>query len=584
MSVFEIREDSFYFDNQPFQILSGAIHYFRILPQYWENRLRKLAACGLNTVETYVPWNLHEEKENEYNFSGILDLERFLETAHSLGLKAIVRPSPYICAEWEFGGLPAWLLNTGCALRCSDPTYLEKVGKYYDALIPRIARFLCTKGGPLLAVQIENEYGSYGNDKAYLNFLADKMRENGIEVPLFTSDGDCDLMMTGGTLPDVFKTVNFGSNPQERFACLRRYQPTKPLMCAEYWNGWFDHWGEEHHTRTADDTAECFKEMLEMGASVNFYMFHGGTNFGFTAGANCPEYRNYQPTVTSYDYDCLLSEEGYITPKYLSVQKVLADKGHISDITFEPDTPPVNFGTIRFTQAASLRSQLDTLGVRHKSPSVKPMEAFGQNYGAIYYKTTVAKVGEEKLYLRDVHDRAQIWINGEFQGTVYRNDENNFISVNFDRDENSLEVLVEAMGRTNYGPYLADKKGITKGISVGGQFQFGWDIVCMELDDISKAQLAPADRDSYTEPTVLRGYIDIDAPADTYFKCNNTLHKGIVWVNGFNIGRYWIDAGPQKTLFIPAGLLKKGANEITVLEFDRVEKMQAELTDTRDLG
>lgn len=238
MAVFEIRDDAFYFDNEPMQILSGAIHYFRILPQYWENRLRKLAACGLNTVETYVPWNLHELHENEYDFSGILDIEKFLEIAHSLGLKAIVRPSPYICAEWEFGGLPAWLIKTGCALRCSDPIFLEKVGKYYDELIPRIARFQCTNGGPVIALQIENEYGSYGNDKDYLNFLADKMQENGINVPLFTSDGDCDLMLTGGTLPDVFKTVNFGSNPKPRFECLRRYQPNKPLMCTEFWNGW----------------------------------------------------------------------------------------------------------------------------------------------------------------------------------------------------------------------------------------------------------------------------------------------------------------------------------------------------------
>ncbi|MBR6780686.1 MAG: beta-galactosidase [Clostridia bacterium] len=583
MSVFEIREDAFYFDNEPMQILSGAIHYFRILPQYWENRLRKLAACGLNTVETYVPWNLHELHENEFDFSGILDIEKFLEIAHDLGLKAIVRPSPYICAEWEFGGLPAWLLKTGCALRCSDPVFLEKVGRYYDELIPRIARLQCTKGGPVIAMQIENEYGSYGNDKVYLNFLADKMRENGIDVPLFTSDGDCDLMLTGGTLPEVFKTVNFGSDPKSRFECLRRYQPTKPLMCTEFWNGWFDHWFEEHHTRTDDDTADCFKEMLDMGASVNFYMFHGGTNFGFTAGANCPHYMDYQPTVTSYDYDCLLSEEGYITDKYLACKKVLEDRGIKSDITFEPDQPPVNFGTVTFTQAAPLLSQLDSLGVRHKSPTVKSMEELGQNFGVIYYKTTVAKVGQHPIFMRDVHDRAQVWINGKFIGTIWRNDDPNAILANFDQEENTLEILVEAMGRTNYGPWLLDKKGISQDIAVGQQFQFGWDIVCMELDDISKAQLNDATEETYKQPTLVRGYIDIDTPADTYFR-GDGLHKGIVWVNGFNIGRYWNDAGPQKTLFIPEGLLKKGCNEITVLEFDSIDKMQIELTDTRDLG
>ena len=283
----ELKDKNFYLDGKPFQLISGAMHYFRIHPGYWTDRLRKLKACGMNTVETYVPWNFHEPHEGDFRFTGAQDLERYIKLAQDEGLYVILRPSPYICAEWEFGGLPAWLLaENDLRLRTADPIFLEKVKAYYEELIPRLVPLQSTKGGPIIAFQIENEYGSYGNDKTYLGFLRDLMIELGVDVPLFTSDGGSELMLNGGTIDGAFATVNFGSRPDLNFAALDKYHPEAPHCCMEYWNGWFDHWKEHHHVRDPRDAAETFAKMLEAGDHVNFYMFHGGTNFGFWNGAN----------------------------------------------------------------------------------------------------------------------------------------------------------------------------------------------------------------------------------------------------------------------------------------------------------
>ena len=337
MPEFTYNGRDFLMDGQPYTVLSGAMHYPRIPRAYWRDRMLKLKECGFNTVETYTFWNLHEPKEGEFHFDGICDIEAYVETAASLGLNVILRPGPYVCAEWECGGFPAWLLAyDGMHLRCNDPLYLEKVRAYFAELFRRLRPHFAGNGGNIIMCQIENEYGSYGNDKAYLRHVRQICLDNGIDVPLFTSDGPDDWMLQGGTIPECFQTVNFGSRSAEAFAQSRKYRPEGPDFCMEFWNGWFDHWGEEHHTRAADDVAQELDAMLKTGASVNFFVFCGGTNFGFTAGANGNGDRpgDYAPTVTSYDYDGPLTEWGDPTPKFFACQEVIRK--------YRPDAP---FGT-----------------------------------------------------------------------------------------------------------------------------------------------------------------------------------------------------------------------------------------------
>lgn len=353
MSKLTVVENELHINDKPIQLISGAIHYFRIVPEYWEDRLLKLKACGFNCVETYIPWNLHEPKEGEFDFTGIANAVEFIRIAERLGLYVIARPSPYICAEWEFGGLPSWLLaDKNMQVRSYYEPYLEKVDNYYDVLLAKLKPLLQTNGGPIIAMQIENEYGSYGNDKHYLTYIKEAMVKRGIDVLLFTSDGPTDLMLQGGTIDNTLATVNFGSRPEESFAKLQDYFPNTPNIVMEYWNGWFDHWGEEHHQRDPQDAADTFSDMLQSGASVNFYMFHGGTNFGFYNGANFDE--NYQPTITSYDYDCPLSETGDITPKFHAVRESIAKHKDLGELVLPEPTPKKDYGIVSMMESANL--------------------------------------------------------------------------------------------------------------------------------------------------------------------------------------------------------------------------------------
>jgi len=579
MSEFTIHDSQFLLDGKPFRILAGAMHYFRIPPAYWRDRLLKLRAMGLNTVETYVAWNLHEPEPGTFRFDAGLDLVRYLTIVAELGLQAIVRPGPYICSEWDLGGLPAWLLrDPAIRLRCSHPAYLQVVDRFFDALLPRLAPLQVTCGGPILAMQVENEYGSYGNDQAYLHHLVEGMRARGVGVLLFTSDGPRDETLRAGTLPGILKTVNFASGVKAALGKLREYQPDGPLMVTEFWDGWFDHWGEQHHTRTPEDTAAVLDEILRAGASVSLYMFHGGTNF-FMNGANSED-GCYRPTVTSYDYDAPLSEAGDPTPKYWALRDLIGRYAPLPDITLPPPAPKLALGTVDLPESVALFDALDGLSSPIRLAAPQPMEMLGQSSGFTLYRTQVAGPVEAPLTIRGLHDRAQVFLDRQPVGVLERASPGQDLLLAVPQGSATLDILVENMGRVNFGPDLLDRKGITEGVLLRQQCLFGWTHFPLPLDDLTRLDFRPSSATG--GPAFYRGRFTVTDPGDTFLALPGWT-KGVCWVNGFNLGRYW-ERGPQRALYVPAPLLAKGENELIVLELHRTERATVEFRDRPDLG
>lgn len=590
-------KDRFYLDGEPFSIYSAAMHYFRIPAAYWADRLTKLRDCGFNTVETYTCWNLHERQEGQFDFTGMLDIAGYLRTAASLGLKVILRPGPYICAEWEAGGLPAWLhVEPGLPLRCYDESFLAKVRRYYTALTRQIRPFLATNGGPVLLMQVENEYGSYGDDSRYMQSVADIYRQLGIDIPLFTADGPTDWMFRGGTLPGVLAAANFGSDPKGALARLKQVRPEQPMLCGEFWSGWFDHWYEAHHTRTADSTLQDVRDMVEMGASFNMYMFHGGTNFGFWNGANHAGI--YQPTVTSYDYCAPLSEEGNPTSTYFALQQLLYPLTNPGKpLPRVEKAKAVGYGKIALTRQLGLFDAARQLGKPVFSPVPLAMERIGQDVGYILYTTTLTGPFEElELVIEGLHDRAHIFGDGVLLGIQERDRRWDTVTLALAKGESlRLDILVENMGRINYGPEMFDEKGITGNLRLGQQCHFGWQMTGMTMDNLTCLQgYLPVENaencckntdkaDTFT-PIFLKGSLTVTGePADTFLQLPG-FGKGFVAVNDFVLGRYFNTAGPQQTLYLPAPLLHTGENEITVFETDCMQKPELLSRDTSVLG
>ena len=584
MGIITYNDKSFLMDGKEYTIVSGAMHYFRIPRAYWHDRLDKLKQGGFNTVETYTCWNLHEPREGEFDFSGMLDLGAYIDEAAKLGLNVILRPGPYICSEWEFGGLPAWLLSyENIALRCMDERFLSKVRRYYHALFDHIGQHrLATHGGNVVMVQIENEYGSYGDDKDYLRAVVDIYKECGVDCTLFTSDGTCDWMLSGGTLPEYLCVANFGSHPEVNFAELQKFRRGQPNMCGEYWCGWFDHWYEEHHVREAEELAGLHRDMLASGASLNFYMFHGGTNFGFMNGAN--HGGKYEPTITSYDYNALLSESGDMTPAYHAVRKINEEFfGELPPLTCK-NSEKKAYGKVELTEKAFVLDTLEAISTPVKTAEPKFMEQIGQGYGFTLYSTTVkGPITDQMLDFDCVHDRAIVYINGEKKGWYERSRHEDNIRIDLRTGEEiKLDILVENMGRINYGPMIRDRKGMT-GIRFGQRNHYGWQMYPLEMKDLSGVKYEKCDG-GVEKSSFLRGVLNIeDEPKDTFIRLDG-FHHGFVTVNGFNLGRYYNDAGPQKTLYCPAPMLKTGENEIMVFETDSSDRNVIEFVDVPELG
>ena len=580
MSVITYDSERFYKNGKPHVIRSGAMHYFRIPREYWHDRLEKLYQCGFNTVETYVCWNAHEKKEGVFDFSGMLDLGAYIDEAKKTGLDVIIRPGPYICAEWEFGGLPSWLNSVpGLKLRCDNPQYLGKVRTFFEKLFEILSPRMAERGGNIIMLQVENEYGSYGNDKEYTGKLRDMVIELGATCLLTTSDGPSAWHLAGGSVEGTLTTVNFGSNPEGNFAILKEFRNDVPLMCSEFWCGWFDHWGDKHHSRDAGDVADCYDRILSMGGSVNFYMFHGGTNFGFFNGAN-DEGADYQPTLTSYDYFAPLTESGDLTECYYRLREVNEKHfGPLQPLTVT-DTPKKAYGSFKPAKAGTLFGSVDKLCDPICSKVPPSVDEIGQDFGYTLYRTEITGPCEgQTLFLDGMRDRALVYLNGRFAGLIecgYKADE---VKITLGHGEKmKIDVLVENMGRVNYGPKLGDSKGI--GVPrISLQHLFGW-----KTYPLTEELLCMLDTDCGGFPALYRGTLEITGKVCDTFIYPEGFRHGFIRINGFNIGRYYTDRGPQKTLYVPAPILKSGENVIEVFETDGIGIGIITFTDKHDLG
>jgi len=585
MPTFTIGEQDFMLDGQPHRILSGALHYFRVHPDQWADRIRKAGQMGLNTIETYVPWNAHAPAPGVFDTSDGLDLGRFLDLIAAEGMHAIVRPGPYICAEWDNGGLPAWLFDRGAAaIRADDPVYMAALTEYLEHLAPILVPRQIDAGGPIILIQIENEYGAYGADRFYLEKLVKVNREIGLTVPFTTVDQPQDDMLANGSLPELHKTGSFGSRSAERLETLRRHQPTGPLMCSEFWVGWFDHWGAHHHTTTVEQSANDLEVLLELGASVNIYMFHGGTNFGLTNGAN--DKGVYQPIVTSYDYDAPLDEAGNPTAKYWAFRDVIAKYTDLDD----DDVPaPAHLGSsfsVSLPQSLPLWDSLDGMGPWTSHEGLRTSDDLGHYSGFTLYRTEISVSGTAVLDFDEVRDRAQVFLDRQPVGTLSRDHHETSLALP-DHATGVLEILVEDQGRVNYGPRLGEPKGLVGSARINGEVLWTWDILPLPLDNVSSVVQAlekqTSDSDAAVSgPVFVQGTFDHAGGGDLFLSTEGWT-KGMVWVNGFSLGRYW-SRGPQHTLYVPGPLLRSESNTITVLELHAATHRSVAFVATHNLG
>lgn len=559
------NDSAFLLDGRPQQVISGEMHYPRVPREYWRHRMRMARAMGLNTITTYVFWNLHEPRPGAFDFRGNNDVAGFIRTAQEEGLHVILRPGPYVCAEWDFGGYPGWLVaDTTVVVRSTDPRFLAASARYLDRLGRELAGLQYTRGGPIIAVQVENEYGSFGRDSVFMRHTRDQIIHAGLgEVLLFTADGPGQL--PAGTLPDLHAVVNYGPGyADSAFARLRRFRPSGPLMSGEYWAGWFDQWGGRHETTDPEREARELDWMLGQGGSFNIYMFHGGTTFGFMNGANYDSRNGYRPQTTGYDYDAAVDEAGHASRKFALFRAAIAR--HRPEVTL-PDAPPPppviavpRFALTEHAPFAAARADGDPVR------AVRPMtfEALGQNFGYVRYRAHLEGPASGTLVLGGLRDYAVVSVDGAVVGSLDRRLRQDSLGLTVPAGGAALEVLVENTGRVNFGGQLVrDWKGLTGRVTFAGRDVTGWEMTRYPLSALDGLRFG---RSEVAGPAFHRGTFRVDAIGDTWLDMRG-WGKGVVWVNGHNLGRHW-SIGPQRTLFVPGPWLRRGTNEVVILDLE----------------
>ncbi len=563
--TFAFSNTDFLLDDKPFQIIGGEMHPARIPAEYWQHRIQMAKAMGCNTISAYIFWNYHEISEGVFDFSTWnRDIAKFLKLVQDEGMWVILRPGPYVCAEWDFGGIPTYLLKIpDIKVRCMDPHYMSAVEKYIQKLAGVIKPLQVNEGGPVLMLQVENEYGSYGNDREYIKTLSEIWRKNGITIPFFTGDGPTLPMLEAGTLKGCAIGLDSGSE-QKDFDLALSLNLNTPIFSSETYPGWLTHWGEKWAKPDSVALLKEVKFLMDNKKSFNLYVIHGGTNFGFTAGANSGG-KGYEPDVTSYDYDAPINEQGQPTTKYFALRKLIKSYGaKLSEIP-----KPISTIAIPEIQMKAYASVWDNLPAPINSVQPKTFESVDQNQGFILYKTSLIGHKSGKLDVTDLHDYATVFLNGKFIGNMDRREDLKSIRIpKSEVKDPIIELLVEGMGHINFAQHIIDRKGITDRVTLNGMTLMNWEIFKLPMNEEYISALKPSTNFS-KQGIFFKSTFSLNEIADTYFDLSN-YSKGVVWVNGHNLGRYW-EIGPQKHLYCPAGWLKKGENEIIVFDSNLLE-------------
>lgn len=571
--TFSIGDKTFLLDGKPFLIKAAEMHYTRIPAEYWEHRIQMCKALGMNTICIYAFWNIHEQKEGEFDFKGQNDIAAFCRLAQKHGMYIMLRPGPYVCSEWEMGGLPWWLLKKkDIKLRTNDVYFLERTKLFMNEIGKELADLQVSRGGNIIMVQVENEYGAYATDKEYIANIRDIVKGAGFtDVPLFQCDWSSTFQRNG--LDDLVWTINFGTgaNIDAQFKKLQEARPNAPLMCSEFWSGWFDHWGRKHETRDAETMVSGIKDMLDRHISFSLYMTHGGTTFGHWGGANSPA---YSAMCSSYDYDAPISEAGWATPKYYKLREMMMQYADSAQVI--PDVPAaypvIETPEFELKEVAPL---FDNLPEPKLSEDIKPMEQFDQGWGTILYRTSLPEVKEgTTLLIDEVHDWAQVYADGKLLGRLDRRRGQNSLVLPSLQKGTRLDILVEAMGRVNFDVAIHDRKGITNKVELLTETDKkelkNWEVYSFPVDYDFAESKKYAEGEKLDAPAYYRATFELDRVGDVFLDMQ-TWGKGMVWVNGKAMGRFW-KIGPQQTLFMPGCWLKKGKNEIIVLDLLGPEK------------